>query len=199
MSSCGAASVFPAHHMPPKRSTLKNLVVDYQSRRVCRLSQELRDFQVKGQSSLPCAVGLAARGFVLGRKAKHQWRLRNSVLCRASNVLRRKSSSLAACTSFDQLFALVDSVRANMPGLGELWAYDTALRIGAALPSQLGPTRVFLQCGARVGATRLHGNWLARHRFVMPSCLRLELSTLSPAEAENFLCIYKDWLWHNMP
>jgi hypothetical protein len=76
-------------------------------------------------------------------------------------------------------------------GLGELYCYDTALRIGAKL--ELLPQMVFLHRGTRDGARAL-GHTDYRSANIDPHTLPRELHQLHPYEIEDFLCIFKDCL-----
>jgi hypothetical protein len=76
----------------------------------------------------------------------------------------------------------------DVSGLGELWAYDTALRLGAHLGHL--PARVYLHRGTRKGAENLGLNVTGETIEVkdLPDALR----SLPPHESEDILCIYKD-------
>ena len=76
-----------------------------------------------------------------------------------------------------------------IPGIGQLYCYDTALRIAAY--RRLEPKRIYLHAGARVGAQALD-----RH-FASAQSLAIEqipepLRDRPPHEIENVLCIYRD-------
>jgi hypothetical protein len=96
---------------------------------------------------------------------------------------------LKACKRFDELHALIERTIHSIVGLRELYTYDTALRIGAFLG--LAPEFVYLHRGTRVGARALGLN--AKLPYLTVDQLPVELRTLSPAEVEDFLCIYKDY------
>ncbi len=87
-----------------------------------------------------------------------------------------------------------------MRGLGDLWAYDTTLRIGACIGANTGlatmsPTDVYLQSGARRGAIELQGKWVLGQRRIAPlDEFRQDFWGLKPYEFENFLCIYRSRL-----
>jgi hypothetical protein len=59
----------------------------------------------------------------------------------------------AETKTFDDFFTLLEQLLAPIKGLGELYVYDTALRIGAKIG--LLPRRVYLHAGTRVGARHL--------------------------------------------
>ena len=72
-------------------------------------------------------------------------------------------------------------------GAGELYVYDTSLRIGAK--SNLLPTKVYLHAGTRVGARALGLDGQAKTLEV--SMLPPEFRQLEPHEIEDVLCIFK--------
>ncbi|MBI4443589.1 MAG: hypothetical protein HY649_09485 [Acidobacteria bacterium] len=97
---------------------------------------------------------------------------------------------IAQVQTFEELFTLVERIIEPIPGVGELYVYDTSLRIGAKL--NLFPEQVYLHAGTRVGARSLgfHGNL----RVIDVTKLPAELQRLEPHEIEDVLCIFKDRL-----
>jgi hypothetical protein len=95
---------------------------------------------------------------------------------------------LQKCKSFHELWQLIRKILGTVTGLGELYIYDTALRIGAYL--NILPERVYLHAGTRTGAkafgiTSRHTEWLDVDELPAP------LKELPPHEVEDILCIYK--------
>jgi hypothetical protein len=78
----------------------------------------------------------------------------------------------------------------SVHGIGELYVYDTALRLGAHL--RLLPGEVYLHAGMRRGARALGLDH--RVRSLAPTKLPTPLRRLRPYEMEDVLCIYEDWL-----
>jgi predicted kinase len=74
--------------------------------------------------------------------------------------------------------------------IGELYVYDTALRIGAKL--NLFPARVYLHAGTRQGARALGLD--ARADALDMADLPREFHVLKPYEVEDVLCIFKSEL-----
>lgn len=85
----------------------------------------------------------------------HQRRIKRAVLEDARRVLASKSNikKLETCSSFEGIFDFVSRNCEEIHGLGALYVYDTALRIGAF--SKKLPKRVYLQAGALTGARAL--------------------------------------------
>jgi hypothetical protein len=123
-----------------------------------------------------------------GKRFGHQRLQQRSALERAKHSLVAIAKELKACKRFDELHAVIERTIRSIGGLRELYAYDTALRIGAFLG--LAPEFVYLHRGTRVGARALGLN--AKLPYLTVDQLPAELRTLSPPEAEDFLCIYKD-------
>jgi hypothetical protein len=84
----------------------------------------------------------------------------------------------------------VDAAVRSVRGIGELYAYDTALRLGAHL--RLLPRHVYLHAGTRRGARALGLDH--RAKSLATTSLPAALRRLRPHEIEDVLCIYEDWL-----
>lgn len=137
------------------------------------------------------ALALNARG----KRFSHQRRLKQRALRNAERILSDSLGKLRNSKSFAALHELVMDLLHGISGLGELYYYDTALRIGARL--NLMPHRVYLHRGTRDGARALGLDW--RADSLHPRVLPRELTVLEPHEMEDFLCIFKDRLRPNMP
>ncbi len=119
-----------------------------------------------------------------GKRANHQRRLSTSTLNSAWAALMQ--CEFNTCHNFHDLFCLIKDAVQPIHGIGELYVYDTALRIGAFL--QLVPDRVYLHAGVRVGARALG---FSGGDFILCSDLPTEFTALQPHEIEDCLCIYK--------
>ena len=122
-----------------------------------------------------------------GKRFSHQRRLTASNLSISFSRLRVRLPEIRQCSDFDELIGIVEGVARDIKGLGELYCYDTALRIGAHIGVR--PKYVYLHRGTRVGARNLGLH--ARARCVVISDLPPELRRLAPHEIEDFLCIFK--------
>lgn len=123
-----------------------------------------------------------------GKRSSHQRRIPASVLQQATRRLRR--ANLGHVGSFAQLIARVTTATRSVHGIGELYVYDTALRLGVHLG--LRPRRVYLHAGTRRGAQALGLD--SRSESLSLNQLPEALRRLRPYEIEDVLCIYKDWL-----
>jgi hypothetical protein len=161
------------------------IVAHYLAEKKSKADNELRWFRI--QRKIHDAVRLAglAKG-PHGKRFRHQFRIPEQVLQRASRALLRNLHRLGRCKSFEALFRAVDETVSPIPGIGPLTVYDTALRIGARLG--LSPEQVYLHAGTRHGAVALG---LDLDRSAIPiSELPKPLDQLSGGEAEDILCIY---------
>lgn len=122
------------------------------------------------------------------KRYPHQRRIPQGALNRASQKLGEAESDLGRCNSFEELHNRILEVLKGVPGVGELYCYDTALRISAY--RGLRPRTVLLHAGTRVGAKALTAT-RGKHCLVARDLPR-ELRRLPPEQVEDILCIYKD-------
>ena len=116
------------------------------------LSAERKRFRT--QRDLGSAIELAALAITSdGQKHRHQWRIGNAAMKRASEMLASGAAALASASSFDMLHDRVGALVGAIHGIGKLYVYDIAFRIGAYLG--LDPDRVYLHAGTRTGAKNL--------------------------------------------
>ncbi|MCO5411104.1 hypothetical protein [Ralstonia mojiangensis] len=120
------------------------------------------------------------------KRYSHQCRIRLAPMRKAKELLLRARKQLEANTTFDDLHTFLAATFTDIPGLGALYTYDTALRLGFFLG--LEPTSVYLHAGTKVGARALG---VTASRMVRVSSLPSALQVLPPHEIENFLCIFK--------
>jgi len=156
-----------------------------------RANEELDWF--RQQPTLSEAIRLAALAVnSKGKRYSHQRRLGKTVLEQARDILLENEKAIEACRDqdFNDLFTLLEQLLAPINGLGELYVYDTALRIGAKIG--LLPRRVYLHAGTRVGAKAL--GFDGKAKTIEVSQLPDWLHQLEPHEIEDVLCIFKDKL-----
>ncbi|MGN6107866.1 MAG: hypothetical protein ACTHU0_22350 [Kofleriaceae bacterium] len=166
---------------------LRAVVRHYKQNFRARARAELESF--RGLPSLEIAVRRAAIAITLDEKRfAHQRRLKEAHLARAEAKLMGCIEKIRATEDFAALFALVKRTVGHLGGLGELYVYDTALRISAKKGTL--PRRVYLHAGARMGAKALNievQGVVGLFRSELPG----ELRELEPHEIEDVLCIYK--------
>lgn len=144
--------------------------------------------------TLPEAIRRAALSMVPGRQRLirhgHQCRLPASVLSEACRAILRLETDLAVASDFDEVYTLVCAACAAVPGTGPLYRYDVSHRIGLHLGIE--PDRIYMHTGTRQGAKALGVDVRGKDRIHV-SELPAQLRGLSPADAEDVLCIYKSW------
>ncbi|MEX0921704.1 MAG: hypothetical protein WDZ84_02935 [Rhodovibrionaceae bacterium] len=137
--------------------------------------------------SISETIVLATYSEKLGkRRHSHQYRNSPRALQEALGIL--KSMRFSDDGSFDELHTLIREGVGGVVGIGPLAIYDISLRIGKCLG--LSPDKVYLHQGAKEGARALGimGNSVDLNQ------LPKEFHNLSPAQAENCLCIFKNEL-----
>jgi hypothetical protein len=154
-----------------------------------RANEELNWF--RQQPTLNDALRVAALAInSKGKRYSHQRRLSKAVLEQARDILLENEEKVRESQGFDDLLALIERQLSPVKGLGELYVYDTALRIGAKIG--VFPKRVYLHAGTRVGAKVL--GFDGRMKTLEVSQLPDWLQQLQPHEIEDVLCIFKDKL-----
>jgi hypothetical protein len=160
--------------------------------------QPLHDHELtwfRNQSSVEDALRIAGEAHDdRGHRYSHQRRIKSHAIREATKRLADAHDSMQNCSSFHELWNVVGLCLRPIQGIGELYIYDTALRIGAHLG--LKPEKVYLHAGTRTGARQLgllngrddSKQWLESKELPAP------LSSLPPSDVENLLCIYKDRL-----
>jgi hypothetical protein len=168
---------------------LQDIAKEYARNNRSRPNDELEWF--RRQPTLRSAIrsaGLAVNSE--GRGFAHQRRLSKASLHAACHSLLRNESKIRRCNDFDELQTLLRRLLRLTQGIGELYIYDTAFRVGAKLGFL--PNRVYLHAGTRLGASAL--GYDSRLPWIDVSGLPTGLRRLKPYEIEDLLCIYKDVL-----
>lgn len=173
--------------------TLAGLIADHVSARSSWRRAEHRAWQALAEN---VALDRATRGQdARGVKHSHQYRIPNAVLCDASELANQMRPVLIEAEDFEEILDAVNQIRLALRGLGPMWAYDAAERIGAH--RGIVPLRfVYVQRGALVGARRLGLVVIkGRVRYAdLPEALRV----LDAGEVEDFLCVNKTRLAPSM-
>jgi hypothetical protein len=148
---------------------------------------ELQSFRDQPLADAVQRAAIAARPVSL--RYSHQTRLKPQHLAEAARVLADNLQAVGAAKNFAGLHALLLRLLGSRAGLGELYFYDTALRIGAKLGFL--PQAIYLHAGTRAGAKALglavNGSVLLKSELPEP------LQKLQAHEVEDVLCIYKDY------
>jgi hypothetical protein len=173
--------------------TLRSIIRRYLGR--CRPQHEDELWWFRAQSSLENALRIAGRAQDhRGKRYSHQRRIKAAAMAEASQKLVELHDGLQRCSSFHELWMSIRRDLGPIPGIGELYIYDCALRIGAY--KGLTPERVYLHAGTRIGAQK--SGLLSRSKdgrnWLMSDELPVPLRELPPSDVENLLCIYKKHL-----
>lgn len=163
----------------------RQILRDYDSRHAGNEAAELEWYA--GQPSFAAAIELAGRAIDrFGKRSAHQCLIRKEAIPAATAALLNCERELAVAASFHDLLRVVERAVLPIFGIGPLYSYDAALRIGSH--RQLFPDRVYLHAGTTLGA-RVLGAPRGR-KWLFPSELPEELSGRAPHEVENIFCIY---------
>jgi len=123
-----------------------------------------------------------------GKQYSHQRRIDKNAIREAKTILLENADDIKKSKSFHHLWLLIRDLIKPISGIGDLYIYDTALRIGAFL--NLLPDKVYLHAGTRKGAKAInHPEW--KNDWIEIETLPKELKQLSADEIEDILCIYK--------
>ena len=112
----------------------------------------------------------------------HQRRIGKTKASEGYELIKVMELDLKACTTFEEIMLITDEVIKNIPRLGNLSSYDTALRIGFHL--RIYPKDVYIQAGVVKGYVKLFNKKpmvrkIAKSEFSM-------LAELEAYEIENF-------------
>lgn len=163
------------------------IVKDYKSYVICKQESWI-EFS-RNQVSLKDSIRVSSLCINQeGKRHPHQYRIPQSVLEAVCKELLQNINKVRQAHSFDELYRLVSSF--EIFGLGKLTTYDIATRIGAYL--KLSPDRVYLHAGTRAGAKNLLGKIPGPYLFKADLPKPLRNKTISYAEIEDILCIYKN-------
>lgn len=135
------------------------------------------------------------------KKHPHQRRLTNeTVMDSIVDKLLNEKVFGKSFTNFDDLYRYMKVVCDSIKGAGELSAYDIAVRIGKVLNPVLEPQKLYLHAGTRKGYMNLIENPNLPFTTLDSNVDEVEpanvpwqdmFGALTPAQAEDFLCIYK--------
>lgn len=165
----------------------KKEIVDYQissGKHLQKVKSAFENFNLKE------AIEKAAKSIDPTNNNKmfsHQRRVGFKVANSGYELLKQREDDLRRCRSFEKIVAITDEVSKQIYRLGQLWSYDTALRIG--FQKKVYPKNVYLQAGAIKGYKKIF-NRNPRDRFKEKNKFPKELQILEPYEIENFLCVW---------
>jgi hypothetical protein len=172
-----------------RESNLEAIVRLYESKNRPKLERLLESY--RSLSTLHEAITKAAYALnEKGKRHRHQSRIKRDAVLSAHRALIAAENEIASAPDFRSLHSLIRRITLPIDGIGQLYVYDAALRIGAF--RRLQPEEVFLHAGTARGATKL--GLLDESSILAPAVFPPEFRQLSPHEIEDLLCIYKDSL-----
>lgn len=123
-----------------------------------------------------------------GKMHGHQRRVGKQKLDEGLKICLSHNRQPDNFNDFHAIYSWIKSITEPTDRLGTLITYDVARRLGAWLGMQ--PTMVYLHCGAAKGAKKLgiKGETVSLNDFPK------EIQNLGAIHAENFLCIYQNFL-----
>jgi hypothetical protein len=141
------------------------------------------------QPTLAAAIRTAALALNSQQKRySHQRRIKRTAIQQSLAILSHLEGPIRKCADFSGLFKLIKDELVDVPGIGELYVYDTALHIGVKFG--VFPEKVYLHAGTRIGVRNLRLE--ARSTALSMASLPRALRRLKPHEVEDVLCIFKD-------
>lgn len=165
---------------------LKILVAEYRKEHQRHAVKERRMFEQ--MPSLDLAIHHAALAVDdQGRCFDHQFRIRRPARREAKQVLLAARKTIKASRSFEELHRQLNELLSPIRGIGEMYVYDAAVRLGAFL--HLRPDCVYLHAGTREGARNLGLN--VSKPYLELKDLPKELRGMTADDVETFLCVFK--------
>lgn len=123
-----------------------------------------------------------------GKMNSHQWRVGKNNGGNGAKELLKQEAAIKKCSSFEEIFEITEQVKKDIYKLGDLWSYDTALRIGFNL--KLYPEEVYVQRGVINGVLKAMNGKRPKGRSLPVNLFPKEIQQLKPYEIENFLCVW---------
>ncbi|MBS1597315.1 MAG: hypothetical protein JST75_03760 [Bacteroidetes bacterium] len=141
------------------------------------------------------AIKKAAQGMDPdGELNSHQHRLGYHLCDLSSKIILSKEYKIRIhkAKTFMDIFAVTEEIRLATYKLGDLWSYDTALRIAFNKHNNenMLPDTVFVQCGVREGVKKIFNGRIPKGRSLPVDMFPRELRQLKPYQIENFLCTW---------
>ena len=168
--------------------SLQSEIADYRENELRELHELERFFK---SLSFHSAIEYAASGVTPHRKIHpHQRGIGVKQLRQSAALLKKYTPALRKARSYSDLFIITEAVKSVLKGLGDLWSYDTALRIAFNRGKMFYPRAVFVQRGDMKGIKKIFLKMPIKQRTLPLKIFPKEIQSLKPFEIENFLTIW---------
>jgi hypothetical protein len=167
--------------------SLQSEIADYRENELRELHELERFFK---SLSLHSAIEYAASGVTPHRKIHpHQRGIGVKQLRQSAALLKKYATSLRKARSYANLFIITEAVKSDLKGLGDLWSYDTALRMAFNRGKTFYPKAVFVQKNVMKGIKKIFSKMPVKQRTLPVKIFPKEIQSLKPFEIENFLSV----------
>jgi hypothetical protein len=168
--------------------SLASDITDYRDGELRELHELQRFFK---SLSFAAAIEYAASGVTPHKKIHpHQRRIGVKRLRQSATILKKFTPFIRKAKSFADLFVITETVKSDMKGPGDLWSYDTALRMAFNRGKTFYPQAVFVQGAVVEGVKKMFSKIPMDGRTLPIKIFPKEIRQLRPFEVENFLSIW---------
>jgi hypothetical protein len=163
-------------------------IADYRENELRELHELERFFK---SLSFHSAIEYAASGVTPHRKIHpHQRGIGVKQLRQSAALLKKYTPAIRKARSFANLFIITETVKSDLKGLGDLWSYDTALRMSFNRGKTFYPQAVFVQKAVMKGIKKIFSKMPIKQRTLPLKIFPKEIQSLKPFEIENFLSVW---------
>jgi len=169
--------------------SLASDIMDYREAEMRELHELQRFFK-----SLPFATAIeyAASGVTPHRRTHpHQQPIGVKRLRQSAALLKNFTGFIRKAKSFGDLFMIAETVKSQLKGLGDLWSYDTSLRMAFNRGKTFYPQAVFMHGTVVNGVKKIFSKIPMSGRTLPMKIFPKEIRQLRPFEAENFLSVWR--------
>jgi hypothetical protein len=168
--------------------SLQAKIADYRENEMRELHELVRFFK---SVSFHSAIEYAASGVTPHRKIHpHQRGIGVKQLRRSAALLKEYTSTIRKAKSFENLIMITEAVKSELKGLGDLWSYDTALRMAFNRGKTFYPQAIFVQRANMKGIRKIFLRIPMKQRTLPVKIFPKEIRSLRPFEIENFLNVW---------
>jgi hypothetical protein len=168
--------------------SLQSDIADYRENELRELHELEKFFK---SLSFHSAIEYAASGATPHRKIHpHQRGIGVKQLRQSAVVLKKYTPAIRKARSFADLFIITEAVRSQLRRLGDLWSYDTALRMAFNRGKAFYPQAVFVQKTVKKGFKKIFHKMPRRQRTFPLKIFPKEIQSMKAFEIENFLSIW---------